>query len=173
MKAKINTIITSALLCFLILTFTYYFFLSPLKSKYEKLIKKETILKQKINHNLLLIKNSKKIKETYKIIFEKFKLEPNDPDIVSVKTNDIIDAIAREKNISLENIRNQTFAQNPQYVKFKIKLECTGDLPGIMEFLYSIINSKMLIIIETVTLRPTKNNLLKAHITLSRICFKN
>ncbi len=153
-KREKRFIVGGALVVFLV--FAYYVVFSPILGKEKKigeeillkgkmLAKYETILKKKGQLQKDISSLNLRFKET-----ENSLLQGSNPSLAAAGLQEIINEIASQSGISVSSVRVLPSSSVEMYTEIPIRIQTTGGILGLKDFLYRIENhTKLLSIKET------------------------
>lgn len=138
----------------------YNFIISPLLTRNIYLNKEITAARIKLKKYIWLLSQREAIENNY----TKFAPEggiPTPDESLLVSTLSRIEALAKNTNINIIDIRPQAVAENSSsYQGFLIDLRAEGSMENYLKFIYDLENSLLLLRIKKLRLSSTPNSIL-------------
>ncbi len=131
--------------------------ISPALTKISSLDKKIEEEKLIIQKDLRLLSLKDKIKKEVSYYSGYLKKEGS-PDEEMNSLLKLIEDFARRSSVSLLNIRPSGIRNEKGVVKYYVDLNCEGDMPRIVSFLYNIESAKEILTVEKLNISPKEEN---------------
>jgi len=164
-REKTILFVTLAVILFSVV---YTFFISPLLKRADILNKEIKRARLKLKKYAYLLSQETQLKEKYdQFVSRQHLLDVTENPAISALS--ILEALAKEANIRIIDIRPKTPRAAGQYRETAIDLRTEGTMEGYLKFLYSIENSLTLLDVQRFQLNAKPNSqLLEGSFSISQ-----
>lgn len=166
-------ILVSITIAIVFSTIFYGFVIEPLSRTYSRLNNQIRSGSLKLQRNYKLLNQKDSIKAEYEKYSPLIKPLPSEEEEIAAVLK-VIEAIARENNIYITNIRPQPVRARLYYDELTFELIAEADIENLIKFIYDLQTSKNLLRVKKLTLSSTstKDNLLKAIMEITKPSIK-
>lgn len=154
--AKREKIILSITVGVIIFSIVFNFLIAPALKKAETLNKEINIIRIKLKKYMRLLSQKDYIQQKYNKFTAGLNLSSASKD-TTVSVLSVLEALAKDANIRIIDIRPQTIKNLDLYKEIIVDLRAEGSIEGYLKFIYNIENSLSLLRIKKfqLTAKPT------------------
>ena len=144
--------------------------ISPIRATFERIDQSIKISEKQLAHDLRNVHLKDKIAEEYEKYFPYVQRSGSDEEEVA-KILGEIEALARQSNVYLVNMKPQTPKEIDFYKEYAVEIEAEGEILPLTKFLYQIYTSDQLLRVEKLRLNSVKkgDKTLKASMLITRV----
>lgn len=167
--AKREKIILCITIGVVIFSIVFNFLIAPVIKKAETLNKEINIIRIKLKKYMRLLAHKDYIQEKYNKFTSGLNLSSASKD-TTVSSLSVLEALAKDANIRIIDLRPQTIKNLDLYKEIIIDLRAEGTIEGYLKFIYNIDNSLSLLRIKKFQLNAKPNTqALESNFSISQL----